>query len=791
MSTPEAGLKPPQTSLAPWLASWTAMLLGFVSMTALGSDVLLYRDHTFVFRRRLFAVVHAYSQGRLPVWDPSVGLGEPLLANPNSLAFSPVLALFALPVDFHQAYDLFVVAHLAIGAFGSYVLGRTLGLDREPSLLLAMSYCLSGPYLSANDLLAGFVSMSFGPWAIAATLSAMRAPSPGRLAAMALALALHVMSSDPSFLFCSILVGIVLLLTDSQRPRDKKSLVGAALALFGGALLAATLLAIELLPVFEILRGTKRGEGFDTESRLAFSISPARLLGLFAPGAAGDLASGQILFRDPQLRNDHYLHSLYLGASLAPIWFSAIVVPRARAVLGLCGVLILASTGSVTPFYEILSIMPGLDSSRYPSKLLYGVALSGSVAMALALQSALSSPRKGMDAAAALGGVLVVALSLYLSFGNVDALANEAVASFPVEPLLRGAGAAGLAFGLCGAGLFYAYLRRPSRPILLTLFALGGVDLATAGRSLLVTGPRAALDPPAAAKIVTRDDRAPGVFLYSPLQAPTQSPRADAYAIHAFHRLIPTAGVPLGIRYALDQDQDGLRPGRYVVIGERFAKSSEPERMRLLGRLSMSHLLVEADIDRAPHLERVSTARVPFGEPISVFRVSPHRGPLTFVDQAVVRPDLESAVLTLTSTLPISLVVIERSEFEALEPAVAGALTAMVNHGAPASPSAARTNDSMSGSIGAGTVTATLSTTGPGALLVAQRADPGWRAKVDGAPADLRVAEGALILVPIAAAGPHSVELTYSPRQITTGSILSILALLILGALVVLGLRRS
>src|SRR5918996_5418551 len=110
---------------------------GLFALLALA--LLLFRDA--VFRGRVFyerdiqlawqpqvsAFVHCIDRGSWPVWDPFLGFGQPLLADPSGQFLYPPtwLNLFVMPCTY---YTLFVVGHAVLGAAGVYALCRRLGI---------------------------------------------------------------------------------------------------------------------------------------------------------------------------------------------------------------------------------------------------------------------------------------------------------------------------------------------------------------------------------------------------------------------------------------------------------------------------------------------------------------------------------------------------------------------------------------------------------------------------------------------------------------------------------------
>ena len=75
-------------------------------------------------------------------------------------------------------------------------------------------------------------------------------------------------------------------------------------------------------------------------------------------------------------------------------------------------------------------------------------------------------------------------------------------------------------------------------------------------------------------------------------------------------------------------------------------------------------------------------------------------------------------------------------------------------------------------------------------LIVSEMFYPGWRARVDGQPAQIQVADYLLRAVSLPA-GDHRVEMYYTAPAARTGAIISVLALCLLIALVIRALRTS
>jgi uncharacterized membrane protein YfhO len=69
----------------------------------------------------------------------------------------------------------------------------------------------------------------------------------------------------------------------------------------------------------------------------------------------------------------------------------------------------------------------------------------------------------------------------------------------------------------------------------------------------------------------------------------------------------------------------------------------------------------------------------------------------------------------------------------------------------------------------------------PGYLVLGDTYYPGWRATVDGEPAEIVAANHAFRAVPLGA-GEHTVIFQYAPRSFQVGAWVTLVAMLLLGA---------
>jgi hypothetical protein len=106
----------------------------------------------FVPTYKLIAdVIHT---GNLPLWDPFVGFGQPLIGDIQANVFSPLRLLFYLFPSMYM-YNLTLVAQVGIGACFTYILSRRLQLGAPAAVLAATCFALSPFNMWYLELLSG------------------------------------------------------------------------------------------------------------------------------------------------------------------------------------------------------------------------------------------------------------------------------------------------------------------------------------------------------------------------------------------------------------------------------------------------------------------------------------------------------------------------------------------------------------------------------------------------------------------------------------------------------------
>jgi hypothetical protein len=231
------------------------------------------------------------AKGALPIWNPFIFGGMPLMASVYGGAFYPPNWLFLLfPAKLAMNAVVITTYHLAL--FGTYLYSRRIGIDRAGALVAAIAFSYGGFMINHLAQTSRIAAAAWLPWVLLAIESLARAEgSRARCRWMALGacfIALQFLAGEPQMMVFTALVSApcaAMALFRSGPPRRKMIFAfGAAWMALCGSLLCL----IELLPARELLGYSERNDPgplfFDTYSLPPWQL-PALLFPYFFGGA--------------------------------------------------------------------------------------------------------------------------------------------------------------------------------------------------------------------------------------------------------------------------------------------------------------------------------------------------------------------------------------------------------------------------------------------------------------------------------------------------------------------------
>ena len=761
-----------------------------------GSRRLVFRDAHITHWPWRRVAMGQLAAGRVPLVNPSASGGEPLLANPNAVLLYPTILLEkVLPAA--SAFNLHYLLHVLWAFAGARALARRLGLSAGPAFFSGVAFAFSGMMMSLGSAFANSAAAaSWLPWCAAATLDLARARHRGAAlsasAAASIAFGLQLLAGEPALSLLTLLFAAYLGLGEILAAGAAR-LRTAGTLLFGGAaagLLAAALAAPLLLPLAQVLPLTYRGQHLFSERASGASPFAAwRLIEWLFPrfdGDPGALAAGA-----------HWQYALH-GGDLVYIWCVTLgVIPlvallvaalrkgfwerRARWLAGGAAVSLLFAFGSSLPFYPLLLSIPALRRFRYPIKFYLLATLCAALLAGLAAERL----RPGRERAGRREGVfLALILILYAAaflFSGAGGPIERAV-----EPLLAGLAAppsellpairtslrGDALFGLLAASVvgLVLYARRPIRG---QSYLLGFTTLLLAfpwALPLFVSAGEKELErPPALLSAlggggggggrVHISQRLPEFNVLATGSAhPKLEPRVVKLARAQVEELIPATGAAFGVEYVFDADPDGSYGYYNRLAGEALAASSPAERLRLLRTFGGRWLLSDEGADAFP-LRPVTGVEVA-GRRLVLSSLPDPLAPLRWAGRAHRRRSLSGALELVRSAgfRPEEDVVLPGREDGA-----GAALASEAKVEAQA--------------IEADRAAARVEARGPGHLLFSRTYFSAWKARLDGRPAPVLVANARDLAVAVPA-GSHRVEFEYDRGPFSRGVGLQAAALL-------------
>lgn len=357
-----------------WFGLGFAALLPLVFYwrATIGFGMFFFGDIARFFFPTRVLYADALRAGRLPLWQPEILTGIPLLAEMQTGALYPLhLFLYRLlPVDLALDYD--ILLHLAFLGGGMFLFARVKGISSGGAVLGAMALTLGG-FGAARITHPNVLSVAaWLPWLLY-VYEQWRAGW-HRLTMWVLmvgAVAMQWLGGHPQFAMINGILFVVYVIGQFWTGGKRQFMGGrmwhvvvpfAALAL--GTLIASA----QLLPTFEFSQESARAGGVDPEFFTTFSYNPLYLALLMAPFLRGN-----------PYPNTSVEVIAYIGILPLVLAVVAVLLARKRETwfwgLVALGSLLLA-LGGHAPIYPALRALPLFNLFRVPARFLFPFAFA-------------------------------------------------------------------------------------------------------------------------------------------------------------------------------------------------------------------------------------------------------------------------------------------------------------------------------------------------------------------------------------------------------------------------------
>ncbi len=311
------------------------------------------------------------AHGQLPLWNPYIYGGMPLLAAIYPGALYPPNWLFAV-LSPGAAMNVVVISSYHIALFGTYLYARRIDISRLGSIVTAITFAFSGFAIAHLAHTHRITAVVWLPWIILAVEQLWHCKtwvaSWRWITLGAICVALQVYAGEPQMTFytmlvCAAITGFSLCFRDAAERRWR--FVAAAAML---AVCAALLSAIQMLPQLELLREGARAK-LDYDYFSGYSLPPERVLTMIFPYYFGGGAVAP--FRQPFSGEWNIaVVASYAGLlSLMLVIMAVFGKPQRRQVwfwLLIAAAAMTLSFGRYLPFgiYQLLHRTPGYNLFR-------------------------------------------------------------------------------------------------------------------------------------------------------------------------------------------------------------------------------------------------------------------------------------------------------------------------------------------------------------------------------------------------------------------------------------------
>lgn len=402
-----------------WMAGVGLFLFAlFMYAPALGSSRFVFGTDTVShdYPMHFYAWVRSISgAGELPLWNPYVFSGLPMIGSAAICPFYPTQWLYGL-LPFNTAFTLQYIFALAVGGIGAAWWMRCLSHRRAVCVWAGLLYMVSGHFLTLTYAghLQKMIALGWTPVALGATIQIVKLGRRGvkhsrrykAAAVLGIALGMQLLATHPQVFYATAaacvfqLVGLALFafpwgsLLSGQKIEDGTTTsralrnVGRAIAMSLLALIVcAALAAVQLFPSLEMSALSNRAGGVSFAEATQTSYPPMELLEYAVPSIFGDSVKGSPV---PYFGKwGERIVSDYIGIPVLVLALLGLFGSRRRyrwflLFLFVSGILI--GLGRYTPLYWVLwGILPGFDGFRSPGTFMFlsNCALVGLAALGL------------------------------------------------------------------------------------------------------------------------------------------------------------------------------------------------------------------------------------------------------------------------------------------------------------------------------------------------------------------------------------------------------------------------
>ncbi|MBT3239556.1 MAG: YfhO family protein [Chloroflexi bacterium] len=319
--------------------------------------------------------------GQLPLWNPLVGMGVPLLANYQSALLYPPTWLYFLFAEIADSpgiawgQALLIALHLAWAAWGMVSLTKKMGWTALAQTVSALAFSLSGFLVARSHFLSIISAAAWLPWLLFAAYQLVHLDNKKRpFLLLTLFVTMQLLAGHAQTTWYSLILTFAFLTFWTwQKSSNTEILKNWSKFAFMG-IWAAILAAAQLLPTSEYLLQSQRASEFNIAQAMTYSFWPWRFLTVFLPNLFGTPANGDYWGYAAFWEDATYIGLISIILAIAFIFYknrNSAQKKFATFLIILIGISFLLALGDNTPIFPWLyRNIPTFDMFQAPARYL-------------------------------------------------------------------------------------------------------------------------------------------------------------------------------------------------------------------------------------------------------------------------------------------------------------------------------------------------------------------------------------------------------------------------------------
>lgn len=371
------------------------LTISYFSEVLFGRVALTCWDLGRYFYPLRFFTVNSIKSGILPLWDPYISSGVPHLALQQSVIFYPLSIIYYI-LPFGLAFNIFIVLHIFLAGFFTYLLCRHWSFSHYSATISAITFMFSGYLISVIPFSTTVSSLTWLPLILLFFDRALNRRSAGDIFWSAIFLCIMFLGGEPSVFYVTLIVLSLYFLffwifNDKGR-NFKKDLIILLVVLIVAVLLSA----FQMLPFIELVKLSDRAN-IPIKAANMWSMSLRDTLSFIIPFLGRYDFSREAVYREQSWATLIYIGTLSL--ILIPLCMAFAKAWRVKFIYFITLLFLILSYGFNTPLYHLFyKLLPGFNLIRYPVRFLhiftFGIAIICGAGFDLYLKAIKEDPPK-------------------------------------------------------------------------------------------------------------------------------------------------------------------------------------------------------------------------------------------------------------------------------------------------------------------------------------------------------------------------------------------------------------